>query len=96
MLGYPTNLAGFAGALEAFCRTHTVGVLFLDGSHWPGAIRNPPSTNLPYDELQAAIVQRLGKAIVNGDPGGGVLAGVDPIWEQGEVFEGLIAYPGLA
>lgn len=48
---------------------------------------------LTHDELQAAVVLPLGQAIAQMDTEHVVVAGVDPIWEDGEVFEGLIANP---
>lgn len=42
----PPNAASFAGALEAFCRNHGVGILLLDGPH---AWRHPAS---PIDHMR--------------------------------------------
>ncbi|MGA9192995.1 MAG: hypothetical protein WBZ24_14785 [Anaerolineales bacterium] len=49
--------------------------------------------HLTHDEIQASVVLPLGEAIVNKDKQRIVLAGVDPIWENGNVYEGLIANP---
>lgn len=51
---------------------------------------------LSHDELQAAVVLPVGQAIADGDPDGIILAGVDPIIENGIVYEGLIAAPRVA
>lgn len=50
---------------------------------------------LTHDELQAAVVLPLGTAINNKRPDLALLAGVDPIIEDGIVYEGLIASPRL-
>ncbi len=64
---------------------------------WHRLLANGLNWDLPdyltHDELQAAVVLPLGEAIANRDPEGVVLAGVDPIWDDGDVFEGLIANP---
>jgi len=49
--------------------------------------------HLTHDEIQASVVLPLGEAIMNKDKQRIVLAGVDPIWENGNVYEGLIANP---
>lgn len=51
---------------------------------------------LTHDEIQAAVVLTLGGAIAGVNVDGVVLAGVDPIWEDGNVYEGLIANPARA
>lgn len=51
---------------------------------------------LSHDELQAAVVLPVGQAIADGDPEGIILAGVNPIVENGIVYEGLIAAPRVA
>lgn len=51
---------------------------------------------LSHDELQAAVALPVGQAIADNDPDGIILAGVDPIVENGIVYEGLIAAPRVA
>lgn len=51
--------------------------------------------DLTHDELQAAVVLPLGTAINEKRPDLALLAGVDPIIEDGIVYEGLIASPRL-
>lgn len=47
-----------------------------------------------HDELQAAVVLPVGRAIVNGDEEKVILSGVDPyLTKEGLVLEGLIANP---
>jgi hypothetical protein len=49
---------------------------------------------LTHDELQAAVVLPVGRAIFEGDEKGVILAGVDPyLTKDGVVLEGLIANP---
>lgn len=48
---------------------------------------------LSHHELQAAVVLAVGRAIAAQSPDGLILAGVDPIIQDGIVFEGLIAAP---
>ena len=49
---------------------------------------------LTHDELQAAVVLPVGRAIVNGDEEKVILSGVDPyLTKEGVVLEGLIANP---
>ncbi len=50
---------------------------------------------LSQDELQASVVLPLGTAINKKRPELALLAGVDPIIENGVVYEGLIASPRL-
>jgi hypothetical protein len=49
---------------------------------------------LTHDELQAAVVLPVGRAIVNGDEAKVILSGVDPyLTKEGVVLEGWIANP---
>ncbi|UCF61363.1 MAG: DUF429 domain-containing protein [Anaerolineaceae bacterium] len=51
---------------------------------------------LTHDELQAAVVLPVGRAIVKGKEDGVILAGVDPyLSKEGVILEGLIANPRM-
>jgi hypothetical protein len=55
------------------------------------------SSKVTHDELQAAVVLPAGRAIAEGDPGGVILTGMDPILTRsGDVLEGWIALPLLS
>jgi hypothetical protein len=65
---------------------------------WREDLRNLTGMKLPdtltHDELQAAVVLPVGRAIVNGEEEKVILAGVDPyLTKDGVVLEGLIANP---
>jgi hypothetical protein len=51
---------------------------------------------LSHDEIQSAVVLPLGQALVRRKTHGVVLAGVDPLYKGGQLFEGLIANPRRA
>jgi hypothetical protein len=51
-------------------------------------------SDLTHDELQAAVVLPIGRAIIHGEEEGVILSGVDPyLTKEGVVLEGLIANP---
>jgi hypothetical protein len=54
-------------------------------------------SKLTHDELQAAVVLPAGQAIVEGNPNGIVLSGMDPIiTRSGDVLEGWIVNPRIS
>jgi hypothetical protein len=67
---------------------------------WRDDLSNVTGLELPdvltHDELQAAVVLPVGRAIVKGEEEGVILVGVDPyLTKEGVVLEGLIANPRM-